>query len=460
MDILSEPTAAHLDGSSELDRFFAAHPNVEAVEYLITDSNGVLRGKWGPVESLKKAFGDGINFPVSMFGLDVWGREVMETGLHVETGDSDGFSRAVPGSLRIVPWADRPTAQVLLTMHGERGEPFDGDPRVCLQKIVDRFLAKGLTPCCAIELEFYLLDPKAPPMPNGMLAPVYRATSGPSPQNMYALEDLAEHRAVFSDIWDMGKAQGLPIDTMVSEAAPGQFEVNLKHRADPMAAADDGVMLRRLVCEVARKHGLKASFMAKPFIDVAGNGLHVHVSLLDGLGHNVFADPVTGDRLLKHCIGGLIDTMNAATLLFVPTWNGYRRMQPRSYAPTTASWGYNNRSVGVRIPASPAEARRLEHRIAGADANPYLVLAAIFAGMLEGLEREINPPPVIVRNAYDEPAQRLPDAMDDAVRLFERSDFIRRALGVEYRSLFAHLKKAEVAAFRDEITPLERATYL
>jgi glutamine synthetase len=460
--ILSDGSKAvqETQASSELERFLAAHPDVEAVEYLITDSNGVLRGKWAPVESLKKAFSDGINFPVSMYGLDVWGREVMETGLHVETGDRDGFCRAVPGSLRIVPWAERPTAQVILTMHTERGEPFDGDPRVCLAKVVDRMKEAGLTPCCAIELEFYLLDPKAPPMPNGMPSPVYRATSGPSPQNMYALEDLAEYRAVFADIWDYGKKQGLPVDTMVSEAAPGQFEVNLKHRADAMAAADDGVMLRRLVTEVARKHGLKASFMAKPFIDVAGNGLHVHVSLLDGGGRNIFSDPTTGEGKLKHCIGGLIDTMNASTLLFVPTWNGYRRMQPGSYAPTTASWGYNNRSVGVRVPASPAEARRLEHRIAGADANPYLVLAAILAGMMEGLEREIAPPAPIIRNAYEEPAQRLPDAMDDAVRLFERSEFIRRAMGVEYRSLFAHLKKAEVAAFEAEITPLERMTYL
>lgn len=459
---MSEASKAvqEVQASSELERFLAAHPDTEAVEYLITDSNGVLRGKWAPVESLKKAFSDGINFPVSMYGLDVWGREVMETGLHVETGDRDGFCRAVPGSLRPVPWAERPTAQVILTMHTERGEPFDGDPRVCLQRVVDRFEAIGLTPCCALEFEFYLLDPKAPPMPNGMPAPVYRATSGPSPQNMYALGDLAEHKAVFADIWDMGKAQGLPVDTMVSEAAPGQFEVNLKHRADAMAAADDGVMLRRLVGEVARRHGLKASFMAKPFIDVAGSGLHVHCSMLDRSGRNVFADPASGEAKLRHCVGGLIETMNAATLLFVPTWNGYRRMQPGSYAPTTASWGYNNRSVGVRIPASPPEARRLEHRIAGADANPYLVVAAILAGMLEGLEREIAPPSPIIRNAYEEPAQRLPDAMDDAVRLFERSEFIRRAMGVEYRSLFAHLKKAEVAAFEAEITPLERMTYL
>ena len=243
-------------------------------------------------------------------------------------------------------------------------------------------------------------------------------------------------------------------------AAPGQFEVNLKHVADPMAAADDGVMLKRLITEVARKHGLKASFMAKPFMDVAGNGLHVHISLLDHQGRNIFADPATGERRLTSCVGGLIESMHAATLIFVPTWNGYRRLQPGSYAPTTASWGHNNRSVGVRIPAGPPEATRLEHRIAGADANPYLVLAAILAGMLEGIEREITPPPAIDLNAYDEAVPRLPGTMEEAIRQFERSEFIRKMMGVEYRALFAHLKRAEVKAFSREITPLERMTYL
>ncbi|MEJ1161812.1 glutamine synthetase family protein [Prosthecomicrobium sp. N25] len=454
--VAGEPLA----GPGEAERFLAAHPDLEAIEFLITDSNGVLRGKWAPATALKKAFKDGVNFPFSLYGLDVWGREVMETGLHVTTGDRDGYCRAVPGTLRPVPWADRPTAQAILTMHTEHGEAYIGDPRNALARVVGRLAAAGYTACCAIELEFYLLDPKAPPMTNGMPAPVYRATAGPVPQNMYAMSDLSEFSGLFSEIWSHGRAQGLPLDTMVSEAAPGQFEINLKHRPDALAAADDAVMLKRLVCEVARRHGLKATFMAKPFMEVAGNGLHVHVSLLDRHGHNVFADPVTGEKRLGHCVAGLLDTMQAATLLFVPTWNGYRRLQPGSYAPTTASWGYNNRSVGVRIPAGPDEARRLEHRIAGADANPYLVLAGVLAGVLDGLERELTPPPPVVTNAYEEPVPPLPDAMDDAITLFERSDFIRRTFGLEYRSLLAHLKRAEVKAFESEITPLERLTYL
>lgn len=447
-------------GADEVERFLGAHPETEAIEFLITDSNGVTRGKWAPAAAVKKAFADGVNFPFSLYGLDVWGREVMETGLHVTTGDRDGYCRAVPGSLRVVPWAERPTAQALLTMHSDEGIPFEGDPRNALARMVARLAEAGYTACAAMELEFYLLDPKAPLMPNGMPSPVYRATAGPTPQNMYSMSDLADFSFLFSEIWAYGKAQGLPIDTMVSEAAPGQFEVNLKHRADALAAADDAVLLKRLVCEVARKHGLKATFMAKPFMDVAGNGLHIHVSLLDGKGRNVFADPAIGERLLGQAVAGLIDTMQAATLLFVSTWNGYRRLQPGSYAPTTASWGYNNRSVGVRIPAGPPEARRLEHRIAGADANPYLVMTGVLAGILDGLEREATPPPPIVRNAYEEPVPPLPSTMADAITLFERSDFIRRTLGVEYRSLLAHLKRAEVQAFEREITPLERTTYL
>jgi glutamine synthetase len=447
-------------GADEVARYLEKYPDTEAVEFLVIDSNGVVRGKWAPVSALPKAFSSGVNFPFSMLGLDIWGREVMETGLHVDTGDRDGFCRAGAGTLRPMPWAPRPTAQAILSMHTERGEPFVGDPRNCLASVLQRFRAKGLNPVCAVELEFYLLDPKANPMGDGMMAPVYRAAGGPVPQNMYAMSDLADHQALFSDIWAYGREQGLPLDTMISEAAPGQFEINLKHVPDALAAADDAIMLRRLITETARKHGLKASFMAKPFMDVAGSGFHLHTSVLDGQGRNIFADPSTGDLKLRHCVAGLIESMSAATLAFVPSWNGYRRMQPGSYAPTTASWGHNNRSVGVRIPAGPVEATRLEHRIAGADANPYLVIALVLAGMLDGLEREILPPPAIDRNAYDEPVPRLPSTMEDAIRHFERSEFIRQTMGLEYRALFAHLKRAEMQAFSREISPLERMTYL
>ncbi len=446
--------------AGEVERFLAAHPDTETVELLITDTCGVLRGKWAPASALGKAFGAGVNFPLSVFGVDVWGREVMETGLHVDTGDRDGFCRAVPGTLKPVPWAAHPTAQAILTMHTERGVPFHGDPRTRLEAVVERLAGHGLAAVCAFELEFYLLDPSAPAHPTGTPAPVRSEPHGPERTNVLALADLSAHGRLFGDVRAHAKAQGLPIDTIVKEAAPGQFEVNLKHRGDALAAADDVVLLKRLIAETAAAHGLKASFMAKPFLGWAGNGMHVHVSLVDGSGQNVFAEQATGEKTLEAAIAGLIETMAASTLVFVPTWNGFRRLQPGSYAPTRAAWGHNNRSVAVRVPASPPEARRLEHRIAGTDANPYLVLAAVLGGMLEGIERGLVPPPPADRNAYEEPAPPLPATMAEAIRLFERSDFVRRTFGVEYRSLFAAVKAAEMAAFQSEITPLERSTYL
>lgn len=457
-DLRSPPAAGAVP--SEVERYLAAHPETDSVEFLITDTNGVLRGKWAPRSAIEKAFTAGVNFPLSMFGLDIWGREVMETGLHVDTGDRDGFAMAVPGSLRPVPWAPVPTAQAILTMQSERRTPFHGDPRTRLEGVVERLASAGLAAVVAVELEFYLVDPRVPPRPSGMPTPVLAGEAGPDRQSMYALSDLSTYSAFFGELKAAARAQGLPIDTIVKEAAPGQFEVNLKHRRDAVAAADDSVMLKRLVIEVARVHGLRATFMAKPYMEWAGSGMHVHVSLVDAAGENVFGDPAFGEARLGAAVAGLLESMAAATLVFVPSWNGFRRLKPGSYAPTRVTWGHNNRSVAVRVPASDAAGRRLEHRIAGADANPYLVVAAILAGMIDGIERRLAPPPPVDRSAYDEPGVALPATMADALALFERSDFIRRAFGVEYRSLFAAVKTAEMAAFGDEITPLERSTYL
>ncbi|MDQ0315249.1 glutamine synthetase family protein [Amorphus orientalis] len=444
----------------EVERYLARYPDTEALELLIADTNAVMRGKWAPASTIEKAFTTGVAFPLSMFGLDVWGREVMETGLHVDTGDRDGFCTAVPGSLRPVPWADIPTAQVMLTMTTETGEPFHGDPRRALEKVVARAAGMGLRACVAFELEFYLLTARPGETQAEAFRPVLSLGDGPDRQNMYALSDLSAHASFFSEVRAGAAAQGLPIDTILSEAAPGQFEINLKHRTDAMGAADDALLLKRLIQETARRHQLRATFMAKPFMAWAGNGMHVHVSLVDGADCNIFADPSKGETVLESAVAGLIDTMAASMLVFVPTWNGYRRLLPGSYAPTRAAWGHNNRSVAVRIPAGEGAATRIEHRISGADANPYLALAAVLAAMLDGIEGHRKPPPPTDRNAYEAPAPELPDQLDDAVRLFRKSDFIRRTFGVEYRSMFAAIKDAEIAAFREEISPLERATYL
>jgi glutamine synthetase len=444
----------------EVARFLKSHPDVESVEYLVTDTNGVLRGKWAPPQSLAKAATTGINMPLSVFGLDVWGREVRDTGLHIESGDRDGFCRLVPGSLRPVPWARRPTAQAIVSMWMDGDIPWTADPRQQLAAAVQRLARMGLRAVAAYELEFYLLDPKAGVHADGMPSAVLSGAAGPERPNAYSLEDLSTYGALFSEVRAAAAAQGLPIDTIVSEAAAGQFEVNLKHKPDALGVADDAVLLKRLISELARKHGLKATFMAKPWIDRPGNGMHAHVSLVDGAGANVFGDPGRGTVRLEQAIAGLVESMAATTLLYVPTWNGYRRLRPGSFAPTRAAWGYNNRSVALRVPASEPYARRVEHRVPGADANPYLVLAAILNGMADGLEREAKAQPPADGNAYEAAIPHLPGTMADAIRAFERSDFVRRAFGAEYRGIYAALKKAELAAFQDEISPLERSTYL
>lgn len=440
--------------------FLAAHPDLDAVEFLICDTNGLLRGKWAPAGALQKAFSSGVNFPLSLFGLDVWGREVEETGLHIASGDADGFCIGVPGSVQPVPWASNRCAQAILTMQCDDGRPFYGDPRNVLKSVSDRLAEKGLTACAAFELEFFLLDPRSD-KGDGMIRPVNTATSGPDRQHMYALSDLADLGAYLNDVRTAAEAQNIPVDTIVSEAAPGQYEINLNHRQDILRAADEAVLLRRLISETARKNGLRATFMAKPFQNWAGNGMHIHVSLIGDNGANIFADPDNGETRRGHAVSGLLDTMHEATILFVSTYNGFRRLQPGSYAPTRIAWGRNNRSVAVRIPPSEPAANRIEHRIAGADANPYLVGAAVLAGMLRGLDTGAEPPAATDGNAYDAgQIESLPDNMPDAIRLFETSPFIADFFGEPYRHLYAETKKAECRAFQSEITELERQTYL
>ncbi|MBO6639231.1 MAG: glutamine synthetase [Roseitalea sp.] len=454
----AEAGATDQPAMAEYDAFTADHPDLEAVEFLIVDPNGVLRGKWAPADALKKAFGDGVNFPMSIHGLDVWGREVAETGLHIESGDLDGFFRAVPGSLSVVPWAKRKTAQVLLKGHAPDGAPLPFDCRNALGRVTGALAERDLHPVVAFELEFYLLETGDAPK-DGAPKPVGTAI-GPDRQRMYGLDDLAENAPLIEDIRTAAQAQAVPIDTIVKEAAPGQFEVNLKHRRDPLRAADDVIMLRRIITGCARRQGLQATFMAKPFIEYAGNGMHVHASIVDGQGANVFAGK-KGEARLGGAIADLIRTMPQALSLFINSWNGFRRIQPGSYAPTRAVWAHNNRSVALRIPASNDENRRIEHRIAGADANPYILLCAVLQAMMDGLDKMETPPPPIEGNAYDTTfGEQLPDDMDEALQLTSAGAFCERALGPELARIYRDLKRAEILAFRAEITPLERSTYL
>jgi glutamine synthetase len=326
-----------------------------------------------------------------------------------------------------------------------------------LKRIVARLEKANLFPVAAFELEFFLLKAEKDWAFNR--PELIDTRGGVSHQRMYSLDALAEQSGFFEDVRCAGEAQSLPVDTIVKEAAPGQFEINLNHRNDPLRAADDAVLLRRTILECARKNGLKATFMAKPFIDQPGNGMHVHTSLLNQDGNNVFSG-TGGRRKLENAVAGLANTMAQASMLFIGSYNGFRRMQPGSYAPTRANWGENNRSVALRIPASGENARRIEHRISGADANPYLVMAAILQGMLEGIEQDATPADAETGNSYGNAGRELPASMAHSLELLKDSTFVERALGKEMLDIVVALKRAELEAFAREITPLEQTTYL
>ncbi len=448
--------------TEEARAFLQAHPDIEKIEFLMPDLHGVVRGKWGPAASLAKAFTDGVPLPYSTFGFDVWGRECEPTGLHIETGDKDGICLGVPGTVARVPWAERPTAQVLMALHAPDGTPWFGDPRHVLKRIVDRFAARGLTPVVAFELEFYLVDPGFDPVRDVAPRPVGHVPDGLERQHMYAVDELEKHEAFFAEVTAAGALQDVPLDTTISEAGPGQFEINLLHRPDCLRAADDAVLLRRMITGIARRRGLKATFMAKPFPDWPGNGMHMHVSLIDDDGVNIFAEDGAGQERLGHAIQGCLDTMPDALALFINSYNGYRRLAPNSYAPTRITWGTDNRSVAVRVPNAKPGARRLEHRISGADANPHLALAAILAGMLHGLDAKQAPPPPVEGSAYDGrgAGATLSDDMTLAVARFAASDFVSDGLGADFRHIFTELKRAERDVFAGQVSRLEYETYL
>lgn len=256
-------------------------------------------------------------------------------------------------------------------------------------------------------------------------------------------------------------ACNIPVDAAISESGLGQFEVNLNHVSDALKADDDAVYFKSIIKSCARKHGMSASFMAKPYLEHAGNGLHVHFSVLDRDGKNVFNDGTEdGSRMMTSAVAGLIDTMAEMTLIFAPHMNSYRRFSPASLAPTKPVWGYENRTAAVRIPGGPAVARRIEHRVAGADANPYLVVAAIFGAAAIGIQGELTPPAALKGNAYDAEVEPLPTSWIGALNAFEKGARGKKIFDPVLRSMFVACKRQEQKRFAEHFSDFEYQTYL
>ena len=428
------------------------------VEALITDCNGIARGKWLPVQKLDTIEKQGLKLPKSALGLDVWGRDI--PALAHANGDIDGYCHLVEGSLRpLLTERGVDQAQVLLSMFDKDGSPYMGDPRQVLQALVTRFTEKELKPCMAVELEFSLL-PK--PETNEAIGTALRdqnAVGG----NLYALSELDYHGPLLEALRQAFDTQDLPYEGIIKESAPSQFEINVAHSDDVMLLADQVIRMQRTIRAVSARHGFIASFMPKPIDDEAGNGLHVHCSLLDENGTNVFDNGgEEGSDLLRYAVAGCLELLPASMLLLAPSFNAYRRFQPGNHAPTESAWGYDNRTTAIRIPESPSAARRIEHRVAGADANAYLVLAAVLAGIWHGIENTLSPPDPIEGNAWDQEidAPALPTTMDEAISVFDKSDVLSSYLTGEFKTLFLATKVQEWNEFAKRVTEFELETYL
>ena len=429
------------------------HPEVRNVRLGAADLNGQPRGKRLPVRFARKVEEEGTRFPLSVLNLDIWGEDVEDSPLVFEIGDPDGVLRPTERGYVPMPWLQTPSALLPMWMFTEAGEPFAGDPRHALRAVLDRFASRGLTPVVATEMEFYLVDDSGSEIRQ---APSPRSGKRRPGAEILSLRALDAFDAFFNDLYDACDVMDIPAEAAISEVGLGQIEFNLVHDHDALKAADDAWFFKMLVHGLARNHGFAASFMAKPYEDYAGSGLHTHFSLVDAEGRNLFADgSFEGSPLLHQAIAGCLKGIPELTLVFAPHANSYERLVPESHAPTGICWAYDNRTASVRVPGGSVGARRLEHRVAGGDVNPYLFLAAVLGSALVGIEDAMAPPPPIMGNAYEQDLPQIPDTWEGAIDTFEGSAFARRIFDERLIDNFVMTKRQE-AHYMKELTPRQQ----
>ncbi|MEP4197500.1 MAG: glutamine synthetase family protein [Aliishimia sp.] len=423
------------------------HPDIRALRVAASDLNGQPRGKRLPVGGAEKALAGATRFPLSVMNLDIWGDDIENSPLVMESGDRDGVLLPTERGFVPMPWLGTPTALLPIWMHYEDGTPFQGDPRHALNSVLDRYRARNLTPVVAVELEFFLIDdsgselrvPRSPRSGKRRIA-----------GEILSMRTLDQFDTFFTELYDACDAMNIPADTAISESGLGQFEVNLMHVNDALKAADDAWLFKMLVKGLARNHGFAATFMAKPYVDYAGNGLHMHFSVLDTDGNNVFDNGTEdGSDTLSHAIAGCMQALGPSTLIFAPHANSYDRLVPGAHAPTSICWAYENRTAAIRVPSGPTASRRIEHRVAGGDVNPYLSIAAVLGAAINGIEDATRPPLPIKGNAYDQVLPQLPKDWDDAMHAFETDPNVARIFDPLLIQNFLLTKRQEARFMED-----------
>ncbi|WP_240230572.1 glutamine synthetase family protein [Devosia lacusdianchii] len=433
-------------------------PDIQTIRAAVCDLNGVMRGKRIPVDQARKVMENTLRMPLSVVGLDIWGGDIDNNPMVFNTGDVDGIGAWTGRGILPVEWTAHPTAFLPVWLQNDAGVPYLADPRRALAAVLARYAALGLTPMTAVELEFHLVDASGD-IPKGAVSP----TTGRNLDTAaaMAMEEVDQFEAYFHEVYAACRQQDIPVDTTIAENGSGQFEINLGHLPDALRAADDAVFFKRTVKGIARKHGFAASFMAKPYGNFSGNGLHIHMSLLDREGKNVFDDGTDrGTDMMRHAVGGLLAGMAESTLIFAPHYNSYRRLRPNSYAPTAVAWGYENRMVAIRIPGGSYKARRIEHRVAGADANPYLVMAVMLGAALIGIERTMAPGEPRLADAYANDLPKLPNSWRAAADAFEAGPMMAEIFDPELIQSLLACKRQEMDIFAAHVSPFEYRTYL
>ncbi|HKL65707.1 MAG TPA: glutamine synthetase family protein [Roseovarius sp.] len=406
------------------------------------DLNGRMRGKRLPASFADKVGDGSLRMPLSALNLDIFGADIEGSPLVFDSGDIDGRLFATDRGAVPLPWLEEPQALVPMVMHHEDGTPFAGDPRHALGAVLARFAARRWEVFAATELEFTLVEPATKSLKTVRDPRSGRRMKAPG---ILSLGQMDAFDAFLSALYSAGAEMGIPVESAISEAGIGQFELTLHHQS-AMRAADDTWLFKTLIKGLARRHGYVATFMAKPFDADSGNGMHMHFSVLDTEGRNVFDDSTPrGTDALRSAVAGCLAAMPASTLIFAPHANSYARLVPGAHAPTGAGWGYENRTAALRIPGGPNAARRIEHRVAGGDINPYLTFAAILGAAITGIDDAMTAPAPIAGNAYEADLPQLAADWGTAIDAFETDPLIARIFSAELVANLVMTKRQEHA---------------
>ncbi len=445
-----KPTTARLPNQL---RNWLDENHIEEIEAVIPDMAGAAKGKILPAKKYQDEVG--IRLPETIFAQTVDGNYPSQWDVLGDT-DSDIFLKPDPGTVRLVPNTDDPSAVIIHDCFYFDGSPVDIAPRQVLRKVLDLYAAQNWKAVVAPEVEFYLVKPNTDP-DYPLEPPVGRSGRAESGRQAFSVDAVNEFEPLFEDLYDYCDIQEIGIETLIHESGTAQMEINLLH-GDPMDLADQVFLFKRGLREVAMRRKIYATFMAAPMEGEPGSALHIHQSVEDTEdGRNIFSTTRgTESRLFHWHIGGLQKYLPAAMALIAPNVNSYRRLAPDKWGtPINTAWGYDNRTAGLRVPVSTPQSRRVENRIAGADVNPYLAIAASLACGYLGMMEQIKPSSPVHTNAYGAESQ-LPHTLREAVNSLLDCAPLKELLGDRFIKLYASIKHHEYNTFLNVISAWER----